>query len=134
YSNLCLPWRNGVPPTEEQITTAFDAKGNLLELDQGRFLTWDLRNQLQSVSPVERDSGRNDVESYLYDGGGQRVRKIRSLQTHARTVIAEVRYLPGLELRTDSGTGERLEVITAQAGLNSVRVLHWESDPPPGIN
>jgi len=134
YSNRCLPWRNGVPPTEEQITTAFDAKGNLLELDQGRFLTWDLRNQLQSVSPVERDSGRNDVESYLYDGGGQRVRKIRSLQTHARTVIAEVRYLPGLELRTDSGTGERLEVITAQAGLNSVRVLHWESDPPPGIN
>ncbi|MDR6915203.1 RHS repeat-associated protein [Pseudomonas sp. 3296] len=134
YSNRCLPWRNGVPPTEEQIRTAFDAKGNLLELDQGRFLTWDLRNQLQSVSPVERDSGRNDVESYLYDGGGQRVRKTRSLQTHARTVIAEVRYLPGLELRNDSGTGERLQVITAQAGLNSVRVLHWESDPPSGIN
>ncbi|WP_256592645.1 RHS repeat-associated core domain-containing protein, partial [Pseudomonas sp. 43NM1] len=134
YSNRCLPWRNGVPPTEEEIAAAFDANGNLLMLEQGRYMTWDLRNQLQSVSPVERDSGRNDVESYLYDGGGQRVRKTRSLQTNARTVVAEVRYLPGLELRTDSGTGEVRQVISAQAGLNSVRVLHWETDPPFGVN
>ncbi|MGV8888215.1 MAG: RHS repeat domain-containing protein [Pseudomonas sp.] len=133
YSNRCLPWRNGVPPTEEEIAAAFDDRGNLLELDQGRFLTWDLRNQLQSVSPVERASGLNDRESYVYDGGGQRVRKIRSLQTNARTVLAEVRYLPGLELRTDSGTGEVLQVITTQAGLNSVRMLHWETNPPPGV-
>ncbi|WP_259698503.1 RHS repeat-associated core domain-containing protein, partial [Pseudomonas brassicacearum] len=61
------------------------------------------------------------------------VRKTRSLQTHARTVVAEVRYLPGLELRTDSGTGEVRQVINAQAGLNSVRVLHWETDPPSGV-
>ncbi|WP_429544251.1 RHS repeat domain-containing protein [Pseudomonas frederiksbergensis] len=133
YSNRCLPWRNGVPPTEEDIAAAFDANGNLLELDQGRNLNWDLRNQLQSVSPVERVSGLNDRESYVYDGGGQRVRKIRSLQTNARTVVAEVRYLPGLEMRSDNGTGEVLQVITAQAGLNSVRVLHWETAPPSGI-
>ena len=134
HSNRCLPWRNGVPPTEEEIAAAFDARGNLLELDQGRFLTWDLRNQLQSVSPVARVSGLNDQECYVYDGGGQRVRKIRSLQTNARTVVAEVRYLPGLELRTDSGTGEVLQVIAVQAGLNSVRVLHWETAPPSGIS
>ncbi|SDP54472.1 insecticidal toxin complex protein TccC [Pseudomonas arsenicoxydans] len=133
HSNRCLPWRNGVRPSEDDIAAAFDARGNLLELDQGRFLTWDLRNQLHSVSPVERAS-RNDSECYFYDGTGQRVRKIRSLQTNARTVKAEVRYLPGLELRTDSGTGEVLHVITAQAGLNTVRVLHWESDPPSGVN
>jgi insecticidal toxin complex protein TccC len=133
-SNRCLPWRDGVPPTEEAIVAAFDTRGNLLELDQGRFLTWNLRNQLQSVSPVARVSGLNDRESYVYDGGGQRVRKIRSLQTNARTVVAEVRYLPGVEIRTDSGTGKVLQVITAQAGLNSVRVLHWETDPPSGTN
>ncbi|TPG75958.1 RHS repeat domain-containing protein, partial [Pseudomonas mandelii] len=134
YSNRCLPWRNSVPPTEEAIAAAFDTRGNLLELDQGRFLTWDLRNQLQSVSPVERESGLNDREAYVYDGGGQRVRKIRSLNTNARTVVAEVRYLPGVEIRTDSGTAKVLEVITAQAGLNSVRVLHWETDPPSGVS
>jgi len=134
YSNRCLPYRNGVPPTENEIAAAFDARGNLLELDQGRLLTWDLRNQLQSVSPVERDSGCNDCECYFCDSGGQRVRKIRSLQTNARTVKAEVRYLPGLEMRTDSGTGEVLHVIIAQAGLNAVRVLHWDSEPPSGVN
>ncbi|MHC8325011.1 RHS repeat domain-containing protein [Pseudomonas sp. LB1P83] len=134
YSNRCLLWRNGVPPTEAEIAKAFDANGNLLELDQGRFLTWDLRHQLHSITPVERDSGSNDYEFYLYEGAGQRVRKIRSLQTNARAVTAEVRYLPGLELRTDSGTGEVLQVITAPAGLNGVRVLHWESAPPSGVN
>ncbi|MHC8363829.1 RHS repeat-associated core domain-containing protein [Pseudomonas sp. LS2P72] len=133
-SNRCLHWRDGVPPTEEAIAAAFDTRGNLLELDQGRVLTWNLRNQLQSVSPVERASGINDREAYVYDGGGQRVRKIRSLQTNARTLVAEVRYLPGLELRTDSGTAKVLRVITAQAGLNSVRVLHWETDPPSGVS
>jgi insecticidal toxin complex protein TccC len=134
YSNRCLPWRNGVPPTEDEIAAAFDARGNLLDLDQGRLLMWGLRNQLQSVTPVERDTGRNDSESYIYDGGGQRVRKIRSLQTNVRTLIADVRYLPQLELRTDSGTREVLQVISAKAGLNSVRVLHWESAPPSGVN
>jgi insecticidal toxin complex protein TccC len=134
YSNRGLPWRNDLPPTEEQIAAAFDARGNLLELDQGRFVHWDLRSQLQSVSPVERAGKSADQEIYLYDGGGQRVRKIRSLQTHARAVINEVRYLPGLELRTDNDSGEILQVITAQPGLNSVNALHWETSPPPGGN
>ena len=133
HSNCGLPWRNDVPPTEEQIATAFDARGNLLELDQGRFVRWNLRNQLQSISPVERANGDSDQETYLYDGGGQRVRKIRSLQTNARTVITEVRYLPGLELRID-GSGAGLQVIAVQAGLNDVNVLHWEASPPPGGN
>jgi len=134
YSNRCLPHRNDQPPTEAEIAAAFDANGNLLELDQGRFLRWDLRNQLQSVSPVRRTAGLDDQESYLYDGGGQRVRKIRALLTNARTVVAEVRYLPGLELRTDLGTGEVLQVIVAQTGPNSVRVLHWDSPPRWGGN
>ncbi|MBP5953094.1 hypothetical protein H8B20_22870 [Pseudomonas sp. P42] len=64
-------------------------------------MTWDLRNELQSVTPVERAIGLNDIEQYVYDGGGQRVRKTRSLQTNSRGVV-EVRYLPGLELRSVS--------------------------------
>lgn len=134
YSNRCLPYRDGVPPTEEEIAAAFDARGNCLELDAGRFLAWDLRNQLRSVTPIERASGLNDSEAYVYDGGGQRARKLRTLQTGTRTLTAEVRYLPGLELRVDSGTGEALQVIVAQGGLSDVRVLHWESTPPTGEN
>lgn len=134
YSNRCLPYRNGESPTEEAIAAAFDARGNCVVLDEGRFLTWNLRNQLSVVIPVERASGLNDSEAYVYDGNGQRVRKIRSLQTNARPVVAEVRYLPGLELRTDTGTGEVLQVICVQTGLNSVSLLHWESPPPSGSN
>ncbi|MBT2311626.1 RHS repeat domain-containing protein [Pseudomonas fluorescens] len=134
YSNRCKPYRNGVPPTEDEICAAFDARGNGLELDEGRFLAWDLRNQLSSVTSIERVSGLNDSEVYVYDGNGQRVRKRRTFQTAARALNAEVRYLPGLELRTDSGTGESLQVIAALGGLNSVRILHWESAPPSGAN
>lgn len=134
YSNRCLPYRGGVPPTEEDIAAAFDARGNGLELEEGRLLAWDLRNQLSSVTPIERASGLNDSEAYIYDGNGQRVRKLGTRHTGTRMLGTEVRYLPGLELRADSGTGESLQVITAQAGLNRVRVLHWESVPPSGVN
>ncbi|WP_323150613.1 RHS repeat-associated core domain-containing protein [Pseudomonas glycinae] len=133
YSNRSLPY-DVTPPTDEQINAAFDLRGNLLQLEPGQLLSWNLSNQLQSVSPVERASGDSDQEVYLYGDDGQRVRKIRSLKTNARTVVAEVRYLPGLELRSDNGTGERLQVITVEGGLNSVRVLHWESAPPASVN
>jgi len=134
YSNRCLPWRNGVPPDEAAIGAAFDARGNLLLLDQGRQLQWNLRNQLDSVVLVSRRSDADDRECYLYDGAGQRVRKTGVSLTNSGSLLAEVRYLPALELRTNTGTGESLQVITVQTGLNSVRVLHWQSPPPTGSN
>ncbi|WP_082341457.1 RHS repeat-associated core domain-containing protein [Pseudomonas sp. P1.31] len=128
-SNRCLPVLNGLEPSEEDFRKSFDANGNLLNLQPGQVLRWDLRNQLREVSPVA-----NDRERYVYGADGMRVRKVRSVQTNARTLISEVRYLPGLELRTHSGTGEALQVITVQAGRSSVRVLHWESEPPKDIS
>ena len=133
YSNRCLPERDDRPPTEDELAAGFDANGNLLELQPGQSLTWDLRNQLQEVRPVVREQAEDDREFYIYDGGGQRVRKVRSSQTNARTITREVRYLPGLEIRTHSGTGEMLHVITASAGSNSVQVLHWAPIPPNEI-
>lgn len=129
YSNRSLPYTDAIPDDPE-IEAAYDRRGNLLQLEPGRLLSWNLRNQLQSVSPVARVSGLNDQEVYLYDGSRQRVRKIRSSLTNARTLVSDVRYLPGLELRTDSGTGERLQVIIA----DNARVQHWESPPPSGLN
>ncbi|WP_248744428.1 MULTISPECIES: RHS repeat domain-containing protein [unclassified Pseudomonas] len=129
YSNRALPY-DDAPPDDAQIEAAYDRRGNLLQLEPGRLLSWNLRNQLQSVSPVERASGLSDQEVYLYDGSSQRVRKIRSSLTNVRTLIADVRYLPGLQLRTDNGTGERLQVIIA----DNVQVQHWESPPPSGLN
>ncbi|EGI00003.1 YD repeat-containing protein, partial [Pseudomonas amygdali pv. lachrymans str. M302278] len=60
----------------------------------------------------------------LYDASGQRLRKVRTTQAKTITHTADVRYLPGLEIRTDTATGETLHVVVAQAGRNNVRVLH----------
>ena len=133
HSNRCLPVLEGVEPDEEDFRRGFDGNGNLLNLQPGQALAWDLRNQLCEVRPVARDSGPDDRERYIYGADGMRLRKVRQTQTNARTLTAEVRYLPNLELRTDSGTGEVLQVISVQAGRSSVRVLHWESAPPQDI-
>lgn len=132
-SNRCLPVLNGVEPSEEDFRNSFDASGNLLTLQRGRSLNWDLRNQLREVRPVERDFGPDDSECYVYGADGMRVRKIRQMLSNARTLVSEVRYLPNLEIRTHSGTGEVLQVISVKAGRSCVRVLYWESEPPAGI-
>ncbi|WP_346832597.1 RHS repeat-associated core domain-containing protein [Pseudomonas abietaniphila] len=118
------------PPSEEQIAEAFDANGNLRALQAGQDLAWDGRNQLSEVAPVVRESGINDSEVYRYDAAGLRVRKVRTTQARTVTHLNEVRYLPGLEIRTNTATGEVLHVITATAGRSDVRVLHWQTGKP----
>jgi len=133
YSNRSLLEQNDRLPTEEEIAAAFDGNGNLLDLQPRQAMSWDLRNQLREVRPVEREGADDDRERYLYGGDGMRRRKVRSTQTNARSLISEVRYLPGLEIRTREGTGEVLQVICAQAGRSAMQVLHWETPPPSGI-
>ncbi len=133
HSNRCLPALNGVEPTENDFRNGFDANGNLLQLQPGQTLNWNMRNQLREVRPVERNGVDDDIERYEYGADGMRVRKIRSLQTHTQTNIIETRYLPCLQIRTHSGTGEELHLIEVQTGRGSVRVLHWKSEPPTGI-
>lgn len=118
------------------IDTAFDVAGNLLALQPGQGLQWGLRNQLTKIATVTRTDAANDEEVYVYDGGDQRVRKLRTFQTQSTTRSEEVFYLPGLEVRltgTDTRTREHLEVITVQAGRSSIRCLHWLSGKPDDI-
>ncbi|HCN66013.1 MAG TPA: hypothetical protein DIT33_21805 [Pseudomonas sp.] len=108
---------------------AFDANGNLQALASGQLMQWDSRNQLQHVTQVQRedpDGQDDDTETYVYDGGGQRVRKVRRAKTRGGEHISEVRYLPGLEIRSRT-SGEQLHVVLAQAGRNAVRLLNREN-------
>ncbi|MGP5571040.1 RHS repeat-associated core domain-containing protein, partial [Pseudomonas helleri] len=52
--------------------------------------------------------------------------------TQANSHTAETRYLPGLEVRTNSASQEHLEVVTLQAGRCCVQWLHWDT-PPTGL-
>jgi insecticidal toxin complex protein TccC len=128
-SNRLLSWNKGHSTSDSPAD--FDANGNQQALSPGQALTWNARNQLDSVLLVERDNGPNDVERYDYDSSGQRVRKFQTTHTATLTHTREVRYLPGLEIRTRQN--ERLEVIILQAGRCSVRYLHWTDGRPSGI-
>lgn len=131
-TNRALPLPdNGAPP---DLSGGFDANGNRLLLDAGQSMHWDARNQLRSVDQVTRNENVNDAERYAYGGDGMRVRKVRTTLAGALTHIAETRYLPGLELRTDTARQEQLDVITVKVGLLSVRCLHWVTGQPEGID
>ncbi|WP_223481785.1 MULTISPECIES: RHS repeat-associated core domain-containing protein [unclassified Pseudomonas] len=106
----------------------FDANGNLQYLQPGQTMIWDARNQLSSVSPVVREDEDDDTERYLYGGGGKRLRKVRTALAAARIVIAEVRYLPGLEIHHRPG-GKQHEVLDLEAGRNRVTWLHGADAP-----
>ena len=110
----------------------YDANGNLLILQPGQPLQWDARNQLCAIAQVTRQHAANDEERYIYGGGGKRLRKVRTWLAQANTHSAETRYLPGLEVRTNSASQEHLEVVTLQSGRCRVQWLHWDT-PPTGL-
>jgi len=149
-SNRSVQQNDGGPQNPSDVASWFDSNGNLLKLQASAAgtdgLAWDGNNNLQSVTLVSRSSGGNDREIYQYSGS-QRVRKqTRTLVNGSSGLwdVDEVRYLPGLELRkswqetVDSSATpsltEELHVITGQAGRAGIRVLHWETGKPDGID
>ena len=130
-SNRALLRQNDdIPP---DFAHEFDACGNLQRLAAGQSLVWDARNRLARFTAVSRKDAQDDAEHYVYDNLGERVRKIATSVTRSTRITREVRYLPGLELRSDSASNEQLEVIVVQAGRCAVRCLHWVSGRPADI-
>jgi RHS repeat-associated protein len=128
YSNRALEQKaDGSLPDEDEIGAGFDANGNRTQLLAGQDLTWSLSNRLRQVDQVVREDAPNDSEIYVYDGTGQRKRKVRLTYT-TLTRTHEVRYLPSLEIRTSPS--EEVHVISVQAGRCAVQVLHWKSGSP----
>ncbi|MEX3774928.1 RHS repeat-associated core domain-containing protein [Pseudomonas sp. MYb118] len=125
HSNRSLPQcEDGSLPGESDIDAGFDASGNLLELQRGQIMTWDIRNQLSRVTLVSRNDDPGDDERYAYDRPGHRVRKVSVSHNSRRALHEEVRYLPNLEIRRQAD-GEEHHVISVEAGRSSVRALHW---------
>ncbi|WP_318653015.1 C2H2-type zinc finger protein [Pseudomonas sp. PDM03] len=130
-SNRRVIAHDGDPPPD--FAREFDGNGNQLHLLRGQTLRWDARNQLSQVSPVTREDGSDDCEFYRYGGGGKRLRKVRCELTSRRTLIADVRYLPGLEIHRTADGAER-HVLDIEAGRNTVRLRHWVGSPPSGVD
>ena len=151
-SNRSVQLNDGGAQSPDEVAKWFDSNGNLLKLQAGASqtdpLAWDGSNNLQSVILVSRDTDvtQNDREVYQYSGS-RRVRKqTRTLVNGSSGLwsVADVRYLPGLELRRrwqetageapPAEPTEELHVITGQAGRAGIRVLHWETKPPAGTD
>ncbi|WP_033063272.1 RHS repeat-associated core domain-containing protein [Pseudomonas sp. GM48] len=131
-SNRALSWNEGVAVPD--FSRHFDANGNLQYLASStQPMTWDARNQLQSVINVQRPSGISDGEWYRYNAAGERAVKFSTRQARTVTHQDVVHYLPGLEVRT-ADDGEELQVIHVQLAHGSVRCLHWVKGPPDGID
>lgn len=116
------------------LGSGFDPNGNLHMLEPGQTLTWNLRNQLQRVTQVTREAGTDDDEVYVYDSAGARALKITRANGPRQRRLREVYYLPGLEIRRNSATGEALNLLRIEGELNSAALLQWEQGRPEGID
>jgi len=124
-SNRGVRWKTGNPtPVFDDL---FDLHGNQLTVQPGQPLQWNARDELENVTLVQRESGLNDAEHYRYSQG-VRVFKRHEIHTPTAEHFHQVRYLPGLEIRTRDN-GEELHVIT----LGNARCLHWAAKKPEGI-
>ncbi|WP_319424487.1 RHS repeat-associated core domain-containing protein, partial [Photobacterium damselae] len=116
----------------------FTVGGQQNQLQLGQYLIWTPRNELLKVTPVVRDGDMNDVESYGYDAGSQRLLKVSKQKAANSVQTLRALYLPGIELRSvaqGSTETENLQVITVgEAGRAQVRVLHWEKGKPGEID
>lgn len=131
-SNHSLELNSG--QTQPGLGSGFDQNGNLHGLEPGQTLIWNWRNQLQRVTQVTRVNSTDDDEIYVYDSSGARALKITRINGPRQPRLREVYYLPGLEIRRNSATGEALNLLRVEGELNSATLLQWEQGRPEGID
>jgi len=78
----------------------FDNNGNITELEHVRDITWNYRDNISSATMVERADDKSDVEYYVYDSSGERIRKVRHTWKGDDIVeIEEKIYLGAIEIK-----------------------------------
>ncbi|MDZ3829271.1 RHS repeat-associated core domain-containing protein [Pseudomonas monsensis] len=126
HSNRGVRWMQGQPVPD--FDTLFDRHGNQQAVQPGQALHWNARDELTSVTLIHREDGRHDAEHYRYSQG-LRVFKRHQTYTANTEHFHQVRYLPGLEIRTRDN-GEELHVIS----VGNARCLHWAQNKPKGVD
>ncbi|MGD1859004.1 MAG: SpvB/TcaC N-terminal domain-containing protein [Leptolyngbyaceae cyanobacterium] len=104
---------------------AYDLNGNLITLapSRGMGLRWNYRNQLLAVDVVRREGEVNDSEYYVYDGAGQRTRKVYERLVNGRVEIEETLYLGAYEVyRVRRGDQVRRERTSTHLTLGQDKV------------
>ena len=84
----------------------YDIHGNMIQMPHLPLMQWDFKDQLSASSgQVRNDGGTPEMTYYVYDAGGQRVRKVTERQNE--TLMKERIYLGGFEIyREYNGSNE----------------------------
>ncbi|HMQ52011.1 MAG TPA: SpvB/TcaC N-terminal domain-containing protein [Anaerolineae bacterium] len=116
----------------------YDANGNLVELEHLREIRWNYRDNIAAVDLIQRANAPPDSECYVYDGAGNRVRKVaeRYLNQGAVLEIEDKLYLGDLEIKrlkrkTNQGVTTILERQTLYVTDDKRRIAlahHWTKD------
>jgi len=86
---------------QPDFASSFDANGNQVLMVHVDSLAWDYQDRLQKVVLVPREDDQDDAEWYVYDGAGQRVRKVRETVGYGGDVVTieEKIYLGDAEIK-----------------------------------
>jgi hypothetical protein len=83
----------------------YDVHGNMIAMPHLPIMEWDFKDQLQSTQAQVVNNGVGEKSYYVYDAGGQRVRKVT--ETQNGKLKDERIYLGGFEIyRNYNGNGQ----------------------------
>ncbi len=99
----------------------FDAMGNMLTLDGTAGVTWNYRNNMASAISIHREEKTDDAEYYIYDGAGQRVRKISESKTATGISVHDVLYAGGIEIRRKGQSASSANIIAYKDTWHTAR-------------
>jgi RHS repeat-associated protein len=123
---------NGIPVAAPQ--TCFDAAGNTAFLPHLRRIDWNYLGAMSRVVIIDRSAqGQpDDAEYYLYDGAGQRTRRVTERLLNGQLQVTDKLYLDGCEIKQESlGGALRLERRTSLIDDETGRIatIHrWSLD------
>ncbi|MFD4368971.1 SpvB/TcaC N-terminal domain-containing protein [Rhodococcus sp. NPDC058521] len=130
----------GRTETYSAVGDGYDAHGNMLHMPHLQIMQWDFNDQLQmtqrqAVNPADTDGVERQGERtwYVYDGAGQRVRKVTELPTGQ---LKDDRiYLDGFEIYRKNGANplvrETLHIMDDKQRIALVETRTVGTDPRP---
>jgi RHS repeat-associated protein len=121
------------------VNAYFDGNGNQKSLSGLPALTWNYLDNIANATVIERQDTPSDAEYYVYDGAGQRVRKVTESYGNGGTSahIEETIYLGTLEIKRITQGGSVVEERHSLRVMDDQQMvaqrITWIGNPPPGV-
>jgi len=114
--------------TNLQFGSYFDNNGNITELEHVRDITWNYRDNISSATMVERADDKSDVEYYVYDSSGERIRKVRHTWKGDGIIeIEEKIYLGAIEIKRIRQINSSSLTVEKKVERSSLHVMDDQS-------